>query len=289
MSSQTKSQVPVKAAGNSARATTPAKRQPKHPVTRPPDISTPRLLSIWRALCVTGILIVTAVMAIGLNRWTAHLVDLSPQNNLLVHLQTVQQEVHSAVDSVPDIALAQQHLEAANQNLNQIGGLTDELDLDLVSTQLIDVTVKIAIASENPSDDATRQLSQALELLNSSLDAGIANAQSALDSSRVLQRLPIAILAGLALLLIVGTSVVTARRTHRVLNLGLLLAAAGMVLAWYLTDQAVMTTTAALSDPTLFVSKIDELNLMTIAVSVLGLVSALAAAYGLRARIKEFR
>lgn len=296
MSSQTKAQAQAGATA-SAKSAVPAKRSPKVPAknsaTTPPAISTPRLLSIWRAVCVTAIILVTAVMAIGLNRWTAHLAELSPQKNVLIHLQIVQEEVQEAVNSVPDLALVQQHLETANQNLNQVGGVTNIRDLDQVSTQLIAITIKATVASESPGDETTRELSEAHEKLVALLDSGISQAQNALQSGLVLNRIPVALLTVVALLLLVGASVVTAKRTRRILNSGLALAMVGIVLAWYLTDQAIASSMAVLVDPapsdSLFHSKIDELNIVTLTVSALGLASAIAAAYGLRSRIKEFR
>lgn len=194
-------------------------------------ISTPRMLAIWRTVSLLICVVVAVLTGIGLNSTEP---DLSTGQEVL-RLTSMHADVAAAEATMlagRELPLAE-HLSAGQEELAQAASTVAEVARTAQPTQiaevnaaLVDYAGDLRIAAKLP-DSPTAEVEESRALLNSTLDTMIASDTTILEQATTPKTWVIVLLMVPVATLLVA-SVVVARRTRRVVTVGLLI---GLVLA----------------------------------------------------------
>lgn len=218
-------------------------------------LSTARLLSLSRLVAALACLVAGAVGAWVLNATSASLGEINQGTQQVLRLQQIKGDVYRA-DALATAGLAlgtpAGSVVGYTEALTQAAQLTveasnaqplDQSDLTAVNAGLISYVLTMERArTAYPTSNATGisivgQAGQSLaQTTIPALDKLIAANQSRVDAARASDRLWAAGLALIPVLLLVAIGVLLARRTRRVLNIGLLVAVAASLVLWRLVD-----------------------------------------------------
>ncbi|WIY81975.1 hypothetical protein [Propionimicrobium sp. PCR01-08-3] len=257
-------QTSVGSAWNGAGLTRPA------PVSKPAktrenpagtgSMTTSTVLAWWRIVLVVICLAaaVVAPLALSNNRQAVQSVNAATQQ--MLRLENVRSELLTAEASATQAVLLAAEgaapdtgyldsLDSAAADLIDVAQ-SDNQDrgaLQNISIQLTKYSGLLAVAMNTGSQQDMQRASDQLTLqVIPSLDQQISRQTDILENQGGNQQWLIAVLAVPVVLLLVA-SIVIARRTRRVLNLGLVLALLGAVASWGMVTQLVTTSAASIS------------------------------------------
>ncbi|WP_341728851.1 hypothetical protein [Brooklawnia sp.] len=223
-------------------------------------MTTSSVIAWWRAVLVIACLAVAVIAPLVLNenRQSVERVNVATQQ--MLRLETVRSDLLGA-----EAAATQALLMATDGQAPDAGYLgladsasaeliaaaaaspSDSLALQQINTALGHYLAQLSVAMKTGSQNDMRQASEVLvnDLLPL-LDTQIAAHTAVLESQGDNQQWLIAVLAVPVLLLVVA-SVVVARRTRRVVNLGLMLGLAAAIASLVIVTQLVTTTAMSIS------------------------------------------
>ncbi|GAA2182885.1 hypothetical protein GCM10009785_24030 [Brooklawnia cerclae] len=218
-------------------AMTPAGGQAAELATVRPEAPTPRVLSLWRAASVLVCLAVAVVTPLALNQNRASLTEVNDAAQQLMRLQLVRGDVLAAdADAAGELVAAQTGAEptdsyltglqdaASMLSLASAASVPDQDALSQANEELTGYAVSVARAVEAQDPELmTTASAQLRDEFLPGLDAQIELNQARLSGSIADQRW-LGLLAVAPVLVLLLASVAVARRTRRVLNLGLVLA-----------------------------------------------------------------
>lgn len=247
------------ASAPAARAATPSTKpnaSPSHATgARPFAVSTSRVLSLSRLIAALACLIAGAVGAWVLNSTSASLGEINRGTQQMLRLQQIKGDIYNA-DALATSGLAlgtpAASVTAYNDALTQAAQLTveasqaqplDQAELTSVNAGIISYVLTMERArTAYPRDnaDGITYVDQASTALTKTtvpaLDRLIAANSSRVDAARASDRLWAGGVALVSVLLLVGIGILLARRTRRILNVGLLVALAASLVLWRLVD-----------------------------------------------------
>lgn len=207
------------------------------PARRRSPAATPRVLALWRAASVLICLVVAVVSALTLNQNRSSLIGVDGAAQQLMRLQLVRGDVLAADAAAAGQFAAGQASQAPSSSY--AGGLQDAaavlsqasaastVDRNALAASSQQLTgYSVALARAVQARDATLMTAASVQLrdgLLPKLDAQIQLNQARLTGSIADQRW-LGALAVVPVLVLLVASVAVARRTRRVLNLGLVVA-----------------------------------------------------------------
>lgn len=218
-------------------------------------VPTATLLRLSRTVAALACLVAGAVGAWVLNTTSDSLSTIDQGTQQIIRLQEIKGDVLRA-DGLATIALAQGKAASATSDytaaLKDASKLTveasqaqslDQGDLTVVNAALLNYALAMERArTAYPKDNAAglTYVTEAGTVLSvdtiPALDKLIAANEARVDTARAGDRLWAAGLALVPVLLLVGISLLLARRTKRVINIGLVVALAASVVLWRLVD-----------------------------------------------------
>jgi hypothetical protein len=230
-------------------------------------VPTSRMLRGSRLVAALACLIAAAVGAWVLTATWTSLDGINRGTQQLLRLQQIKGDVLRA-DGFATHGLAQGAPASAiteyNDALKESARLTveasqaqplDQSDLTSVNAALLNYVLTMERARTTFPQDNTAGLTyvnDAGTVLNSdavpALDKLIAANESRVDAARAGDRLWAAGLALVPVLLLLGISIWAARRTRRVVNIGLIVALAASIVLWRLVDSNLVTSASVVDD-----------------------------------------
>lgn len=252
---------------NQRRGTTPAAANavaaahgtaPAVAERRPMTTST--VVAWWRIVVVLSCLVVAVVAPLVLNNNKNSLQRVNAATQQVLLLQSVRGDVLAAEASAtqalllssPDVAPAADyvdHLSAAAHKLTRAATMTppDREGLAAANQALVGYAIDLASAMATGSTAQMGIASENLQgVLLPKLDDQIAKNLVWLEVSTADQRW-LSVLVAVPIVLMVAASVVVARRTRRLLNVGLLVALAVSIYMWVNVTQLVTTSAQSVS------------------------------------------
>jgi hypothetical protein len=222
------------------------------------------LLRLLRTVAVLACLVAGAVGAFVLSTTSTSLGEISAGTQQILRLQQIKGDIlradglatHGLAQGTPAAALTEYNealLEASQLIVEASRAQAyDQAQLTAVNGGLVTYVLTMERArTAYPADNATglRHVADASATLTAgtvpALDTLIAANTARVDAARAGDRLWAVGLALIPVLLLIGISVWLARRTKRILNIGLLLALASSVVLWQLVDTNLAQSAAA--------------------------------------------
>lgn len=264
-------QVGVRGQRRMTKAATPAvKAGGRTPATGTGrSLSSSSLFRILRALLVLVALIAGVAGAIVLSSTSDSLADISRGTQQVLRLQTIKGDVLRS-DGTALNGLAQGADEPLSQResyrncLQDAARLTveasraeprDQSGLAEINASLVTYVATLELGRATmPSDSAAAAITiqAANQVLRESvlptIDELVQVNQQRIDSARSINRGWVVLLAAVPVILVIATSIVLARRTRRVLNLGLLVALVASAGLWFLVDSNLGSTNRVVDD-----------------------------------------
>lgn len=239
-----------------------APRRPGQPSRRTNDtMTTSTVLAWWRIVVVLACLgaAVIAPMVLNQNRQSLERVNDATQQLLL--LETVRSDVMRAEAAATQALLLAGNSGQVDQSylgligsaatgITQAAAASPAVDARLLSeanSALMRYTAQLAVAMETGQRDAMVQASdqlhaKVLPLLDDRIEINLLR----LDYSTADQRW-LSLLVAVPIVLIVAASIIVARRTRRVFNIGLLVGLAAAIGTWLIVTQVVTTSAESVS------------------------------------------
>lgn len=230
------------------------------PATGKRSMTTSTVLVWWRALVVLACLAAAVIAPLVLNENRNSLLQVNNAAQQVMRLQAVKGDVLAAEasatqamllagpDATPDDAYLELLGTAANQLTNAGAARPQDVDaLANISATLVSYSTLLTEGMVTHSDSAMNRASQSLHgELVPMLDEQIANNVNWLEVSIGDQRW-LSVLLALPIVLTIVAMVVVARRTRRVLNIGLVISLAINIAMWVIITQLVTTSAASVS------------------------------------------
>lgn len=223
-------------------------------------MTTSTVLAWWRVLVVLACLAAAVIAPLVLNENRNSLLQVNTAAQQVMALQSVKGDVLAAEASAtqalllagPDADADDAYLEllgsAASQLTNASAARpTDASALSEISAMLVSYNAELTQGMVTHSDaamaDASRQLHNDLvPLLDSQIATNITWLEVSIGDQRWLS-----VLLALPIVLTVAAMVVAARRTRRLVNIGLLISLAINIAVWVIITQLVTTSAASVS------------------------------------------
>lgn len=254
------------------------------------EVPLPTVITRLRAL-LTALLMTLAVSATGVavqdtfaaHATTVHQEQASRMDALLSHLRLQQEQTAGDISRVVATAPSNAHLKEAERIFAEAYAAAgqDRAALNDLRDALTDYATRLGVTyTGKPGDVARRQAIEEMQVL---LDQPITGTATRLREASIhdartpqiwLPRWVLAVTGGLALASLLAAAWVMAQRTHRVLNVGITVAALLVAGAMYASIDAVRAA---------------GFDVGALATVVLALVAMAAAHAGLDARAKEYR
>ena len=235
-------------------------------------LSTPGLLNAVRILIILALLGSALVGVISLQNRGEDLRNIELQAARVLRLESIKTEILRA-DGLATNGLAQGAAEPSSQreeyrlHLNQAAMLTVEagrdgaiegadlsLELGKANAALLQYATTIELARVLMPTDPVRAnelIDEADQALNNDAIAALNNVINAnrqlLDEARAMSSTGIVALAAIPVVLIVLVSIAVARRTRRIINIGLVVALLTAIGSWWMQQHAITSTNDMIS------------------------------------------
>lgn len=230
------------------------------------SISTPRLLRLLRLAIVLTSLAAGVVSVLVLMSAASGLGGISTGTQQLERLQLIKGDILRA-DGLATNGLVQGTSEPASQreqyknHLTEAAKLTvdasnaqslDRGDLAEVNAALVQYAASMELGRTTTKTDAKAGMTYVAEAATAlreravpALDRLIAANQGRVDAARAVDRAWAILIAAVPALVLLAAAIVAARRTRRLLNLGLVVALVASVALWRIVDTTLGNATAA--------------------------------------------